>query len=88
MRMGRGQPQQEGGEGDVRPGALGRPVKAAVLVDLARGPAAGGHVKCWERLAAASAGLEEVLDLTVFFSAPSTPKQALESAFRPRRPES
>lgn len=30
-------------------------VKVAVLVDLTWGPRAGGHVKCWERLATAAA---------------------------------
>ena len=28
-----------------------RPLKVAVLVTLERGPAAGGHVKSWERVA-------------------------------------
>ena len=39
-----------------------------MLVDLFRYPAAGGHVKCWERLAEAAVGLEG-LDLTVYFLA-------------------
>jgi glycosyltransferase involved in cell wall biosynthesis len=49
----------------------GRPLRVAALVDLARSPRAGGHVKCWERLAAAAAQTadhEAPLDLTVYFS--------------------
>ncbi|MBB4313869.1 glycosyltransferase [Roseospira marina] len=39
----------------------------AVLVTLARGPGAGGHVKCWERFAEAAASLPAgTLDLTVY----------------------
>jgi glycosyltransferase involved in cell wall biosynthesis len=37
-----------------------------VLVNLERHPAAGGHVKCWERFSEAACGLEG-LDLTVYF---------------------
>ena len=40
-------------------------LSVGVLVDLHRGTAAGGHVKCWERLAEAAGG--EDLDLTVYF---------------------
>ncbi len=43
-------------------------LSVGVLVDLFRYPAAGGHVKCWERLAEAAVGLEG-LDLTVYFLA-------------------
>jgi glycosyltransferase involved in cell wall biosynthesis len=44
-----------------------RPVSVAVLVTLARGPGAGGHVKCWERFAEAAATLPNAcLDLTVY----------------------
>ncbi|MGE3622498.1 MAG: glycosyltransferase [Bdellovibrionales bacterium] len=51
-------------------------LRVAVLVDLLRSPQAGGHVKCWERLArgAVQAGLP--LDLTVYFSGPA-PDEAL-----------
>jgi len=38
-----------------------------VLVDLIWGPWAGGHVKCWERLAAAAAALPHEVDMTVHF---------------------
>jgi glycosyltransferase involved in cell wall biosynthesis len=54
------------------PFATNRPPRVAVLVDLPRSAQAGGHVKWWERLAAA-AGAEDgqgdpPLDLTVYFS--------------------
>jgi glycosyltransferase involved in cell wall biosynthesis len=45
-----------------------RPIRVAALVDLPRSPEAGGHVKCWERLAGAAASGELPLDLTVYFS--------------------
>ena len=44
-------------------------IKVAVLVDLPRTAEAGGHVKCWERLASAVAQDPTMpLDLTVYFS--------------------
>ncbi|MEZ5647649.1 MAG: glycosyltransferase [Alphaproteobacteria bacterium] len=43
------------------------PLKVAVLVDLERTPIAGGHVKCWERLAEAAVSMPDSLDLTVYF---------------------
>jgi glycosyltransferase involved in cell wall biosynthesis len=42
-------------------------LKVGILVDLGRGPHAGGHVKCWERFAEASVGIDENIDLTVHF---------------------
>ncbi len=45
-------------------GTNGR-LSVGVIVDLFRSPSAGGHVKCWERLAEAADG--EDLDLTVYF---------------------
>ncbi len=48
----------------ARPGRL----RVAALIDLPRSPQAGGHVKCWERLAAAAAQSALPLDLTVYFS--------------------
>ena len=45
-----------------------RPIRVAALVDLPRSPEAGGHVKCWERLADAAADGDLPLHLTVFFS--------------------
>src|SRR5258706_7578278 len=44
-----------------------RPLRVAVLVDLYWTPAAGGHVKFWERAAAGAVGLPG-LDLTVYFA--------------------
>lgn len=43
------------------------PLRVAVLVDLLWRPDAGGHVKCWERLAEAAVRLGPVVDLTVCF---------------------
>ena len=43
------------------------PPRIAVLVDLPRGPQAGGHVKFWERIAAAARS-PLPFDLTVYFS--------------------
>jgi len=43
-------------------------LKVAALVDLPRSAQAGGHVKCWERLAAAASNSELPLDLCVYFS--------------------
>ncbi|MGD9616998.1 MAG: glycosyltransferase [Alphaproteobacteria bacterium] len=45
-----------------------RPLKVGVLVDLEYTPAAGGHVKCWQRLAEAAAEIPDSLDLTVHFN--------------------
>src|SRR5436309_4136888 len=45
-----------------------RPLKVGVLVDLMLTPDAGGHVKCWQRLAEAAAGFPDRLDLTVHFN--------------------
>ena len=45
-----------------------RPIRIAALVDLPRSPQSGGHVKCWERLAASAAHSDLPLDLTVYFS--------------------
>jgi glycosyltransferase involved in cell wall biosynthesis len=48
------------------PGARRR-LSVGVIVDLVWGPWAGGHVKCWERLAAAAASLPEEVDVTVHY---------------------
>jgi glycosyltransferase involved in cell wall biosynthesis len=48
--------------------APGRALRVAVLVDLEWTPAAGGHVKFWERAAAGAAGVPG-LDLTVYYTA-------------------
>ncbi len=48
--------------------ARAAPLRVAVLVDLERRAAAGGHVKCWERLAEAAARCDDgTIDLTVHF---------------------
>jgi len=47
---------------------LQHPLRVAALVDLPRSPASGGHVKCWERIAAAVAAGNWPLDLTIYFS--------------------
>ncbi|MDP9128012.1 MAG: glycosyltransferase, partial [Pseudomonadota bacterium] len=58
-------------------------LRVAVLVDLRRSPQAGGHVKCWERLAAAAAQSDLPLDLTVYFSGPpSTERLGPHTRFR------
>jgi glycosyltransferase involved in cell wall biosynthesis len=42
-------------------------VSVGVFIDLERSPAAGGHVKSWERIAEAAVEFPDVLDLTVHF---------------------
>ena len=44
-----------------------RRISVGVLVDLVPGVRAGGHVRCWERLAEAALGFADSLDLTVHF---------------------
>ncbi|MCL2473313.1 MAG: glycosyltransferase [Alphaproteobacteria bacterium] len=44
-----------------------KPLKLAVLVDLARGENSGGHVKFWENIAAAATAAPSI-DMTVYFS--------------------
>jgi glycosyltransferase involved in cell wall biosynthesis len=46
------------------------PLKVGVLVDLTLTPDAGGHVKCWERIAEAAVEFPGQLDLTVHFNSP------------------
>ncbi|MGH7072918.1 MAG: glycosyltransferase [Stellaceae bacterium] len=43
-------------------------LRVAVLVDLPFGATAGGHVRCWQRMAEAATGFADTLDLTVHFS--------------------
>jgi glycosyltransferase involved in cell wall biosynthesis len=54
----------------ISPVPAAPPLRVAVLVDLPRSAQAGGHVKWWERLAAAAAAqtTNPPLDLTVYFS--------------------
>lgn len=56
--------------------AADRTLRVGVLVDLARRPDSGGHVKCWERLAAAAAGVPG-LELVVHFAGPGRGTEAL-----------
>jgi glycosyltransferase involved in cell wall biosynthesis len=44
-----------------------RSLSVGVIVDLIWGPWAGGHVKCWERLAAAATQCPADVDVTVHF---------------------
>ena len=59
-----------------------KPLKVDVLVDLVWGAAAGGHVKCWERLAEAATEFAGTLDLTVHFSGPATLRHDLSPHVR------
>jgi glycosyltransferase involved in cell wall biosynthesis len=43
-------------------------LRIAVLVDLPRETASGGHVKYWERMALAAVTMDAPLDLTIYFS--------------------
>src|SRR5580700_4417287 len=49
------------------------PLKVGVLVDLTLTEDAGGHVKCWERIAEAAVEFSDRLDLTVHFNGPDKP---------------
>jgi glycosyltransferase involved in cell wall biosynthesis len=44
-----------------------KPLKVAVLVTLERGPAAGGHVKSWERIAEVAALRPDLVELDLHF---------------------
>ncbi|HML11131.1 MAG TPA: glycosyltransferase [Stellaceae bacterium] len=59
---------------------LPAPLKVGVLVDLTLTPDAGGHVKCWERIAEAAVEFPERIDLTVHFNSPdrSAPLSRIE----------
>jgi glycosyltransferase involved in cell wall biosynthesis len=59
-----------------------RPLKIGVLVDLTFSPDAGGHVKCWERIAEAATGFADRLDLTVHFSGPAARRIELSPSVR------
>src|SRR6266700_437040 len=60
----------------------GRRLKVGVLVDLALTEAAGGHVKCWQRIAEAAVGCADRLDLTVHFSGPQPRRIELSPSVR------
>lgn len=57
---------------DAMAGGAARPhgglLKVGVLVDLTLSTEAGGHVKCWQRIAEAAVDFGDRLDLTVHFS--------------------
>jgi glycosyltransferase involved in cell wall biosynthesis len=59
-----------------------RPLKVGVLVDLTLTPEAGGHVKCWQRLAEAAVGCGDRLDLTVHFNGPQPRRIDLSPSVR------
>ena len=69
---------------DLESPAAGRksPLKVGALVDLERGPEAGGHVKCWERLALAATAFADRLDLTVHFIGPKAQREILSDNVR------
>lgn len=55
-----------------------KPLRVAALVDLERWPAAGGHVKCWERVAEAAARSDSgEIDLTVHFQGEAEAREEL-----------
>lgn len=58
------------------------PLRVAALVDLAWTPLAGGHVKCWERLAEAACRIPGELDLTVHFSGDAAARHELAANVR------
>src|SRR5437899_11718832 len=59
-----------------------RPLRVGVLVDLALTAAAGGHVKCWQRLAEAAVAYGDRLDLTVHFNGPKQRRIELSPSVR------
>ncbi len=79
---------------DVRPAGDGAtqaqatPLRVAVLVDLLWSPSAGGHVKCWERIAQAALRRPGDLDLTVHFAGtePALRELAPHVRYRMHRP--
>lgn len=53
------------------------PLSVGILITLARGPGAGGHVKCWERFAEAAARRGDgAVDLTIYTLADGSPSAA------------
>jgi glycosyltransferase involved in cell wall biosynthesis len=59
-----------------------RKLRVGVLVDLEYSPAAGGHVKCWQRLAEAAVDFPDTLDLTVHFNGPREQELPLSPSVR------
>ncbi len=66
----------------VTAAAPSRPLKIGVLVDLEFTTTAGGHVKCWERLAEAAVDMPDALDLTVHFNGPEKREMPLSPSVR------
>ena len=62
--------------------AEAEPISVGVLVDLELSPQAGGHVKCWERLARAARAFPDQLDLTVHFTGSKRAVEQLSSNVR------
>jgi glycosyltransferase involved in cell wall biosynthesis len=60
------------------------PLRVAVLVDLPLGAAAGGHVRCWERLAEAARDFPDALDVTVHFMGLEPERRELSDTVRYR----
>jgi glycosyltransferase involved in cell wall biosynthesis len=58
------------------------PLKVGVLVDLTYSTHAGGHVKCWERIAEAAVDCGDRLDLTVHFNGPAPRRIELSPSVR------
>jgi glycosyltransferase involved in cell wall biosynthesis len=69
-------------EGNMAAAASGWPLRIGVLVDLEYTPTAGGHVKCWQRLAEAAIDMPDALDLTVHFNGPEKRELPLSSSVR------
>ena len=73
-------------EGKIEParfaGLSPSPLKVGVLVDLMWSQDAGGHVKCWERIAEAATGFGDRLDLTVHFNGPALQRIDLSPSVR------
>lgn len=81
---GAGQPMIALERSDLESPAAGRyrPLKVGALVDLERGPEAGGHVKCWERLALAATAFADRLDLTIHFMGSKPQREILSDNVR------
>jgi glycosyltransferase involved in cell wall biosynthesis len=58
------------------------PLRVGVLVDLDYTPAAGGHVKYWQRIAEAAVEIPNALDLTVHFHGPKRQQLPLSPSVR------
>jgi glycosyltransferase involved in cell wall biosynthesis len=59
-----------------------RRLRVGVLVDLQLGASAGGHVRCWERLAEAARDFADELDVTVHFIGSQTGQRELSETVR------